>query len=115
MKSGSSSPSFSWTFLRAVATMQRSPRSSLATRASAFAASGGSAAEPSPRKLRLSEIVAALPPGAAADAPLSEPPAAAVDAMRATIHKRAGAFRYSAEDVRGDAVHVLLRGVAAAA
>ena len=42
-------------------------------------------------------------------------PASAVDAMRATIHKRAGAFRYSAEDVRGDAVHVLLRGVAAAA
>ena len=42
-------------------------------------------------------------------------PASAVDAMRATIHKRAGAFRYSLEDVRGDAVHVLLRGVAAAA
>ena len=42
-------------------------------------------------------------------------PASAVDAMRATIHKRAGAFRYSLEDVRGDAVHVLLRGIAAAA
>ena len=42
-------------------------------------------------------------------------PASAVDALRATIHKRAGAFRYSLEDVRGDAVHVLLRGIAAAA
>jgi len=42
-------------------------------------------------------------------------PASAVDAMRATIHKRAGAFRYSLDDVRGDAVHVLLRGIAAAA
>ena len=35
--------------------------------------------------------------------------------MRATIHRRAGAFRFHRDDVRGDAVHVLLRGVLSAA
>ena len=42
-------------------------------------------------------------------------PASTVEAMRATIRRRAGAFRFHRDDVRGDAVHVLLRGVLSAA
>ena len=42
-------------------------------------------------------------------------PASTVDAMRATIRDRAGAFRFHRDDVQGDAVHVLLRGGLSAA
>ena len=47
------------------------------------------------------------------EAALRAIPASDVAAMRATIHARAGAFRYS--DGRGDAVRVLLRGILSAA
>ena len=47
------------------------------------------------------------------EAALRAIPASDVAAMRATIHARAGAFRYS--DGRGDAVRVPLRGILSAA